>query len=313
MIRKTAILLLMILFGSGLGLPQALKAADAVKPLQVVCTILPIYGMTLNVVGKIPGIEVTLLLSAHQGCPHNYDLTPGDLMKLSRARIILANGLGMEEFLEPLIKQGRVKAPIIQAAEKIPPIRNKPDPAPIGRPKAKADHDHGEEVNGHAWVSPKAAAIMTLTIAEGLALKDPAHAREFWLNAQGYAKKLDALAADMQEVVSKARNKKILAFHDSLAYLARDTGLSIAGVIESQLGVEPSPREMVRLVKVIRDQKIVAIFSEPQSSDKVARTLSLETGVPLFPFDIVATGQPTADTYEKAMRRNLDVLRRALK
>lgn len=311
--RKASILIVMVLCWSGLFMPQVLKAAEPGKPLRLVCTILPVYVLTLNVVGPIPGLEVQLLLSSHQGCPHNYDLTPGDLIKLSRADIILAQGLGMEEFLEPLLRQGRVKALIIQAAEKIPPILNNPSAPPVGRQKAKKEHLHSEEMNGHAWVSPKAAAIMTFAIAEGLALKDPTHAREYRLNAQNYAKKLEALAEAMREVVSKARNRKILASHDSLAYLARDTGLTIAAVIESPLGREPSPRDMVRLVKVIQDQKIAAIFSEPQSSDKIARALSLETAVPLFSVDTVATGKPAADTYEKAMIGNLAVLRKALK
>ncbi|MCJ7832787.1 MAG: metal ABC transporter substrate-binding protein [Deltaproteobacteria bacterium] len=299
----------------GLCLPSALSAKEPGKPLRVVCTILPIYSLTLNVVNGISGVQVELLLSPQQGCPHNYDLTPGDLIKLSRADLIIANGLGMEEFLAKALKQGNLKARVIQAAEKVEPIGNKPASRHLHHSKnhTDIDHNHDGSVNGHAWVSPTAAAIMVRTIAEGLALQDPIHAREYRFNAKQYSKKLEGLAREMEEWVSQAKNKKCLTFHDVLAYLARDIGLSIIGVIESHPGIEPSPKDMIRLIDMLKSQKVAAIFSEPQYSDKIARTLSRESGVPLFELDPAATGKPEADTYEKAMRKNLEILRNAVK
>jgi ABC-type Zn uptake system ZnuABC Zn-binding protein ZnuA len=123
---------------------------------------------------------------------------------------------------------------------------------------------------------------------------------------------LEGLAREMEEWVSRAKNKKCLTFHDVLAYLARDIGLTIIGVIESHPGIEPSPKDMIRLIDMLKTQKPVAIFSEPQYSDKIARILSRESGVPLFEFDPVVTGKPAADTYEKAMKKNLEVIRRAV-
>ncbi len=310
------ILIGLLIFGSvsATAVPD-LEAKGLEKPLRVVCTILPVYCLTLNVVGQTPGVQVELLLPAHQGCPHNYDMTPGDLIKMTRADIIVANGLGMEEFLGQFQKQARVKVPMILAAEKVEPIMNRPISGRSGPVKAGTDplHDHFDLVNGHAWVSPKAAAIMVRTIAQGLSLKDPAHAREYEQNAREYSKKLEVIFEEMKAVISRAKNKKCLAFHDILAYLARDTGLEIVGVIQTQLGVEPSPKDLARLVERTKTRHATAIFSEPQYSDKIARTLSNETGVPVFELDPVATGKAAADTYEKAMKRNLEILKTVFK
>jgi zinc transport system substrate-binding protein len=315
MIKASPILILLILFWSASAIPVPLEAREPGKPLKVVCTILPIYSLTLNVVGQTPGIQVELLLPAHQGCPHNYDLTPGDLMKMARADFIIANGLGMEEFLDQILKKGRVKVPILFAAEKIQPILNPPGSGRLrlGKKKIASNHDHEEIINGHAWVSPKTAAIMVRSIAEGLAIQDPDQALRYRSNAKQYATKLENLSWEMKELVSKAKNKNILAFHDVLAYLARDIGLNILGVIQSQLGIEPSPKDLARLVRLIRVQHVAALFSEPQYSDKVVRTLSRESGIPFFELDPVATGKPSADTYEKAMQKNLEALRMAIK
>jgi zinc transport system substrate-binding protein len=298
---------------SGTPVPD-LEAKGLERPLRVVCTILPVYCLTLNVVGRTP-VQVELLLPAHQGCPHNYDMTPGDLIKMTRADVIVANGLGMEEFLDQFQKQARVKVPMILAAEKIEPIMNRHVSGRSGPAKGKTAplHDHFDLVNGHAWVSPKAAAIMVRTIAEGLSLSDPVHARDFKQNARDYSRKLEGIFEEMKGVISRAKNKKCLAFHDILAYFARDIGLEIVGVIQTQLGVEPSPRDLARLVERTKASQVRAIFSEPQCSDKIARTLSNETGVPVFELDPVATGKAAADTYEKAMKRNLEILKIAFK
>jgi ABC-type Zn uptake system ZnuABC Zn-binding protein ZnuA len=227
----------------------------------------------------------------------------------------VANGLGIEEFMEKTLKQANLKARVLQAAEKVVPIRNQPVSTPLHFKAKRAGADHHQEgtVNGHAWVSPKAAAIMVWTIADGLALADPLHAREYRFQASQYSKKLEGLAREMTDWVSQGRNKKCLAFHDVLPYLARDIGLTVIGVVESHPGIEPSPREMAGLIKKLKEQHVAAIFSEPQYSDKVVKTLSRESGIPFFELDPVATGKPAADTYEKAMRKNLEVLRRAIR
>jgi zinc transport system substrate-binding protein len=308
--RRTIFLLAgLFLLLAGMTFPFSIQAREKGSPLQVVCTIFPIYVLTLNVVGKIPGVEVRLLLPPHQGCPHNYDLTPRDLIKLSQADLIIANGLGLEEFLEKSMAPAHLQARVLLAAEKVKPIRNQPGPGHHD----EEDHHHEGSINGHAWVSPETAAIMVRTIADGLAVKDPVHSREYHSQAEQYGKRLEILAREMKAVVSQAKNKKCLAFHDILAYLARDIGLTLIGVVESHPGIEPSPKEMVRLIRILKRQQVAAIFSEPQYSDKVVKTLSRASGVPFFELDPVATGKPAADSYEKGMRKNLEILGKAIK
>jgi zinc transport system substrate-binding protein len=313
--KKIIFLIGAVFFYIGMIAPFSLQAKEPGKPLRVVCTILPVYVLTLNVVGHIPGVEVKLLLPPHQGCPHNYDLTPSDLIKLSRADLIVANGLGMEAFIEKTLNRTGLKARILLAAQKVDPIQNRPLLRPLnyrGHP-VKKGHPDEDSINGHAWASPKSAAVMAQTIAEGLARLDPIHERAYLLNTKSFAQKMERLAREMKDWVSRAKNKKCLIFHDSLAYLARDTGLSIIGVVETHPGIEPSPKDMVRLINILKEEKVAVIFSEPQFSDKIIKSLSRETGVPFFELDPVATGDPAAETYEKAMRKNLEVLRRVIK
>ena len=315
MIKKFRLLFSLFFCCLGLLGPTSPPAEASPKELRLVCTILPVYCFTLNIVGQTPGVKVELLLPPTQGCPHNYDLTPGDLITLSRADLIIANGLGMEEFLEKPLRRSNPRAKLILAAAGVPPISGPHPEQPKSLPKARAplEHSHPQALNGHAWTSPLAALTMVETIARGLAQNDPGRAAFYLENARGYSLRLQALFEEMKGITAASRNNRVVTFHDGFDYLARDIGLEVVGLIQSRLGAEPSPRDLARLVNRVKIRRPAAIFSEPQYSDRMARTLSRETGVPVYRLDPVATGQPMAQTYEKAQMRNISVLRQALK
>lgn len=287
---------------------------ESAPELRILATILPLYTFTLNVVGGAPGVRVELLLPPTLGCPHDYDLSPGEMKRINRAGVIVVNGLGLESFLEKALQQSGVKPWIITATAGVTPLKIVGNSAEREPGKAaKHDHRHGSAAswNPHAWVSPQQAAVMVRTIAEGLAGVDPARAGAYRANGARYAQHLEALHGEMRSCVDRAKNRTIVTVHDSLDYWARDLGLRVAGVIQPLPGIEPSPREMARLVRLLREQQVAAIFSEPQYSDRVARTLSAETGVRVFPLDTAATGKPGPDLYEQAMRKNRETLCRA--
>lgn len=316
--KRCAVWIFLTVMGGLILLPGPAVGKAREGDRLILCTTLPIYIFTLNVVGKIPGVRVDLLLPPNLGCPHDYDLSPGEIKRLSRADVIVINGLGLETFLGRMLKGIGPRVPVITATHQVTPLPrygagSNSDPVKV-LPGPRA-YEHGQEgsLNDHAWVSPHQGAVMVRTIAEGLAETDPLHAGSYRANGTRYAQRLEALGGEMKAFIDRVRSNKVLTVHDSLAYLARDIGLEVAGVIQVLPGVDPSPREMARLVRVIRDQQVAAIFSEPQYSEKMARTLSRETGVGVWSLDTVATGKPAPETYERAMKKNLDILRRALR
>ena len=75
------------------------------KPLEILTSFYPMYVSTLNVVGDTPGVKVACLTEPFVGCLHDYSLTAGDMKKLSRADVFVANGAGMESFIDKAVKQ----------------------------------------------------------------------------------------------------------------------------------------------------------------------------------------------------------------
>ena len=63
------------------------------------------YVINVNIVGAAPDVTITCLAKPTTGCLHDYQLTPGDLVALTKADVFVANGAGMEAFLDKAINQ----------------------------------------------------------------------------------------------------------------------------------------------------------------------------------------------------------------
>jgi len=264
------------------------------KPLEILTSFYPAYVSTLNVVGDAPGVEVTCLTPSFVGCLHDYQLTPGDMKKISGADIFVANGAGMETFIGKALKQ----SPSLKLVDASKGIK----PAFGGNP--------------HIWVSISGAIRQVKNIAAGLAGADPAHAAFYKKNAADYVAKLEALRADMHAALDGLKSRDIITFHEAFPYFAEEFNLNIAGVIEREPGSEPNARELAETIETVKKQKVRALFAEPQYPVKSAGIIERETGVPVSILDPAVSGprDPAAarDAYLVAMRKNLDVLRKAL-
>ncbi len=291
-LRRIALVLLAVFLlpaGNGIAAPN----------LRVLTSFLPIYLFTKNVVGNAPGVQVDMMLPASLGCPHDYSLTPADMKKIAAADLFVVNGLGMEEFIGAPVRKANPKVVVIESGAGVVPIR------------ATSRDGHGE-VNPHSWVSPKNAILQVRAIEKALSAASPGNKARFRTNADGYVKRLEALAAEFDAASKRFRNRNIVTFHNVFDYLARDLGLAVVGEIETVPGQEPSAGEIRKLIGVIRTNRAAAVFGEPQYPEKLAAMIGREAGVPVRVLDPVATGPTAPTTYEDVMRGNLRALREAL-
>lgn len=263
-------------------------------PLEILTSFYPIYVSTLNVVGDTPGVKVACLTPPLVGCLHDYQLSPGDMKAFVGADIFVANGAGMETFIDKAVRQAPALR-LIDASKGIPLFFNN---------------------NPHVWVSLSGAISQVKNIAGGLAVADPAHAEQYRKNAATYIAKLETLRTAMHAVLDGLPRRDIITFHEAFPYFANEFKLNIVGVIEREPGSEPGAKELAETIELVRKQKVRALFAEPQYPAKSAGVIERETGVPVSILDPVVTGprDPVAarESYLAAMRKNLDVLREAL-
>ena len=118
----------------------------------------------------------------------------------------------------------------------------------------------------------------------------------------------------LKDLGGKAANKDIVLMHDALAYMARDAGLEVIGVIQENEDAQPSAARLVQMARALREHRPALIISEPQYTDKPVQALARETGVPAVSLDSLASGpaSPPLDYYEKTMSNNLDILEKHL-
>jgi zinc transport system substrate-binding protein len=262
--------------------------------LQVVTSFYPVYVTTLNVTTGVPGVEVSNLTSPHLGCLHDYQLTTGDVRQLSEADLLLANGAGMEPFLDKVARQSPGLR-VVEVSEGIPLM----------------------DGNSHVWVSFDGARRQTDNIVAALAASAPEHAEAFRANGEAYKAQLAALEERMRAALAPFAGTPIVTFHEAFPYFARDFRLEIAGVIEREPGTEPSARELADTVKLVRARGVKALFAEPQFPDRSAQVIAAETGAKVYQLDPVVTGpsEPEAarGAWLAAMEKNLAVLQDALR
>jgi zinc transport system substrate-binding protein len=274
---------------------------------RVLCTTFPMFLFARNVARGVEDVTVDIMLPAALGCPHDYVLTPGDMQKIAGAGLLVANGLGLEEFLGQPVAKANPGIRVADASRGVAGVIWLAD---------DRQHEGAARIpNPHMFASPLLAAEIVGNIARSLSEWYPAGAPVFTRNAEAYASRLRTLAAECRSAAAGLHSRRIVTEHAVFDYFARDCGLEIAAVVEEAPGQEPEAARMLALVALIRRTGASALFTEPQYPARVGRTIAREAGIPAAELDPVASGPDDAplDHFERAMRANFETLSRTLK
>lgn len=262
--------------------------------LVVTATFYPMYIMLLNITENIPDIELKLLAPAETGCLHDYQLSTADMKTIISSDVIVANGAGMEDFLEKVLESQK-NCPIIEAAQGYPLLEDNP----------------------HVWVSLKGAMYEVDHIATALSELDPDHQALYQNNAKTYIQKLQNLYDKMNNLLTSFSDIPIVTFHEAFPYFAQDFGLHIVENVETDHGHEPSPKELSELIQELtqlkKDGKKPVLFVEKDQTTDSADIISSEADIPLYYLNSTVTGELDQDAYIRAMEYNLEEMLKAFR
>ena len=104
MLNRRAFLCGFLSFAAAAGLPGGVAGAMAAG-LKVMASSYPVWLLTRDVTARTPGLTPELLVAASAGCPHDYTLTPRDMLRLSSSSTLIINGRGFEAFLSSALDQ----------------------------------------------------------------------------------------------------------------------------------------------------------------------------------------------------------------
>jgi len=259
--------------------------------IKVVASIAPLADFVKQVGGD--KVDVVLLLPPGAS-PHTYELTPKTMREISKAKIFIKIGAGLEFWADKLITSANTRITIVDCSEGMELIRD------------------GRNVDPHIWLDPLICINIIKKIENALSDADHANSSFYKKNATLYTEKLIELNREIAERIKTFRIKEYVTFHPAWNYFSKRYGLRVAGVIEEGPGKEPTPKHLNKILQELKRLNIGVVFAEPQFSPKVAEAVAKEAGGKVLFLDPVG-GQKNRETYLDMMRYNVDVMERVMK
>lgn len=279
------------------------------KPL-VVTTVAPLTNIVSNIAGD--RVEVQGIIPEGTDS-HTFEPRPSDAELLSKADLIIVNGLELEAPTLELAKASKPKdAEIYEVGNNT--VTEEQYVFDASFPK------EGGKPNPHLWVNTKYAEAYAKLAAEQLTKLDPAGAEYYATNLKNYLQRLNELDKVTRAVVASIppENRKLLTYHDSWAYWAKEYDFDVIGAIQPADFNEPSAQDVAKLINQVRETKVPAIFGSEVFPSKVEEQIAREAKVKTANTsddDLPGEGSPDAmentnpeHTYIGMMAENLRIL-----
>ena len=297
-------ILLLALLVLGCGGPAL---ADAPK-LKAVAT----FSILGDLVAQVGGdrVAVTTLVQPNADA-HGYTPAPSDARTLAEARIVVVNGLGLEGWIDRLIKASGTRAPVVVASAGIKPIEASDDDHGHG-------HGHAHHDDPHAWQNVANVKRYVTNIRDALVRVDPDNASTYADNAKIYLATLDGLDAEVRAAIAAipSAQRRVITTHDAFGYFTAAYGLSFIAPQGVSTDSEASPRDVARIIRQIRPEKVPAVFLEniadPRLMQQIARESGAAIGGKVFSDALSGPGGPAA-SYVMMMRNNVSAFTAALR
>lgn len=233
------------------------------KKFKVATTFTVIADMARNVAGDAAVVESILKPGAEV---HGYQPTPGDVVRVQDADLLLYNGLNLETWFDKFFKRLKT-VPAVVLSQGVQPL-------PI------AEGPYQGQPNPHAWMSPSAALIYVDNIRDALARHDPANAATYRRNAAAYKARIEATAAPIRQALAAVppAQRWLVSSEGAFSYLARDFGLKELYLWPINADQQGTPQQVRRVIDAVRQHRIPAVFSESTISPAPAQQVARESG-----------------------------------
>ncbi len=241
-----------------------LGLAQAAAPLAV-ATIPPYAALARAVLGE--GWRVVSLVPAGAN-PHVFSPTPADVKTVSRARLVLMNGLDLDDWMvEKLIEPNNLQARVYRAADA---LAGRILALPSGAP------------DPHVWTDPVLMTHVVAGIARAAGELDPQNAAAYVRRAKAYAQKLLEIDRMTRLRLESAPTREFVAFKNPFSYLAARYRLELTYLITPNPAAQPSPRELAAAARALRQnglRYVVAPMQTSRQAGRVARTLGVKAAL----------------------------------
>jgi|UniRef100_A6VUC4 zinc transport system substrate-binding protein len=289
---------------------SALSPLALAKPV-IVTSIKPVSMVVAAIAGDKADIEQIVSSTAS---PHDFAMRPSDLKKIINADTVVWVGESLERFLEkPLENAGKEESSIEwlaldgMALHNFAKEHHHDEDEEDHDHEGHDDHDHeghdhhvadgnheeheGHEghhhdgVDPHVWLSPDNVKVLAKAVTARLVSLDSANAGYYQDNLAAFEKGLSAKDAEIRKALNKVSKVPYIVFHDGYSYFEQHYGLSHAGEITVSPERKPGAKKVAEIRHEIQENKVQCVFSEPQFSPAIVKTLLEGSDVKTAPLD----------------------------
>ncbi len=229
---------------------------------KVITTFTIIADMAKNIAGDVANVESVTKPGADI---HTYQPTPKDIIRAQDADLVLWNGMNLELWFEQFLQDIK-DVPHAIVTENIQPL-------------SIYEGTYNGKPNPHAWMSPKNGLIYVENIRKALVELDPKNAQIYNKNAKAYAQEIQKIIEFVDHQFKSFCDKPcyLVTSEGAFSYLAADMGFQEAYIWPINADQQGSPKQMSKLIDLMRKENIPVVFSESTISDKPAKQIARET------------------------------------
>src|SRR4051794_12375773 len=225
-----------------------------------------------DIVRQVGGRHVAVTQILHPNTdPHEYEPRPNDVRATAGADLVIESGLGLDDWRDKVVKAVGGGPRILVVGDHVPT-----------RLPGESSGPDASRYDAHWWHDPRNVEAAVATIRGALDRADPAARRGIDRNAAAFLSRLRGLDAGIAHCMSAVPTgrRKLVTDHDAFGYFARRYGVEIVGaVIPSQTTqAQPSAGSLADLARLVRRDRVRAVFPESSLNAKLAAAIARRTG-----------------------------------
>ena len=296
---------------------MSFSACSNSKPVQddkikVVATIFPVYDWAREIIGGNKNFDLTLLMDKGVDL-HSFQPSVEDIRKISECDVFIYVGGESDEWVDDALKNVANKNMVVVKLMDVLGDKVKSEEHVEGMEENHAHH--AQENDEHIWLSLKNAQVLCDAITDALFKAAPDESLK--KNSAAYKEKLAALDENYRDALKTAQGKTLL-FGDRFPfrYLVDDYGFKYFAAFNGCSAESEASFQTIKfLAGKVDELNLPCVMTIEDANHKIAETIIANTAAKNQKILVLNSmqGKVVGETYLSLMRKNLEVLREALK
>lgn len=275
-------------------------AAGSAAPSGTTIDVVAAENFWGDIIGQIGGghVHVTSIISDPNTDPHEYESDAQDAAAISKAKLVVENGIGYDDFMDGLLKVSPNPSRDVLSVQKILNVT-------------------GDDPNPHIWYDTARLPEVATAISGELSKLDPTDAATFTANEQTFDASLQPITSIISQIKTKYAGTKIAYTERVPGYLVQAAGL-VLGVPASftqavEDGTDPSPKDTAAFNSAITSKTVKVLLYNGQVTDSQTtqiKNLATSSGVPIV--GVTETLPPTDKNFQAWQQRQAQQILQAL-